>query len=137
MRTGDLGFFDDEKNLFITGRIKELIIIRGQNYYPQDLEETAEQACEQLRPSCGGAFSIDHKNEEVLVLVYELKRKYSKTANHDEIRFVIKDTFAKKYGLTIHDIVLIETSSFPKTSSGKLQRRLAKQMYLNKQLKTI
>ncbi len=137
MRTGDLGFFDNEKNLFITGRIKELIIIRGQNYYPHDLEETAEQACEQLRPSCGGAFSIDHKNEEVLVLVYELQRKYRNKADPDGIKFLLKDAFAKKYGLNIHDIVLIETSSFPKTSSGKLQRQLAKEMYLNKNLKLL
>jgi len=137
LRTGDLGFFDEEKNLFVTGRIKELLIIRGLNYYPQDIEETAEQACEQLRSSRGGAFSIDFKNEEVLVLVYELQRKYRKNANFNEIKFVIKDSFAKKYGLAIHDIVLIETSSFPKTSSGKLQRQLAKEMYLNKELKEL
>lgn len=137
MRTGDLGFFDNEKNLFITGRIKELIIIGGQNYYPQDIEETAEQACEMLRPSCGGAFSIDFNNEEVIVIVYELQRKYTKKANLDEIKFVIKDAFAKKDGLAIHDIVIIETSSFPKTSSGKLQRQLAKKMYLNKELKIL
>lgn len=85
----------------------------------------------------GGAFSIDHNNEEVLVLVYELQRKYRNKANPDEIKFVIKDAFAKKDGLAIHDVVLIETSSFPKTSSGKLQRRLAKAMYLNKELKII
>ncbi|MCD4679830.1 MAG: fatty acyl-AMP ligase [Bacteroidales bacterium] len=137
MRTGDLGFFDNEKNLFIKGRIKELIIIRGQNYYPQDMEEIAEQACKQLRPSCGGAFSIDYNDEEVLVIVYEIQRRYKNNANLGEIKFVIKNAFAKKDGLAVHDIVLIEPSSFPKTSSGKLQRRLAREMYLNKELKII
>ena len=137
MRTGDLGFFDNEKNLFVKGRIKELIIIRGQNYYPQDLEEIAEQACKQLRPSCGGAFSIDYNDEEVLVIVYEIQRRYKNNANLDEIKFVIKNAFAKKDGIAVHDIILIEPSSFPKTSSGKLQRRLAREMYLNNELKII
>lgn len=137
LRTGDLGFFDKEENLFITGRIKELIIIRGQNYYPQDIEETAEQACEMLRPACGGAFSIDYENEEVLVLVYELQRKYKNHARIDKIKYIIKEALLKKYGLTVHEIVIIETSSFPKTSSGKLQRQLAKEMYLKKELKEI
>lgn len=137
LRTGDLGFFDNDKNLFITGRIKDLIILRGQNYYPHDIEETIEQACEQLRPSAGGAFSVDHNDEEVLVIVYELKRKYQNNADLKEIKFMVKDALAKKYGLTVHDIVIIETSSFPKTTSGKLQRQLARELYLNKKLRVL
>lgn len=137
LRTGDLGFFDSKENLFIKGRIKELIIIRGQNYYPRDIEETIEQACQELRPSSGAAFSVDHHNEEVLVIVYELQRKYQKNADRKDVKFRIKDALAKKYGLTVHDIVIIETATFPKTTSGKLQRKFAREMYLNKKLKIL
>src|SRR6185436_985619 len=71
LRTGDLGFVEDGE-LYITGRLKDLIIIRGINYYPQDIEQTVEQAHIALRPGCGAAFSIDVGGEERLVVVQEL-----------------------------------------------------------------
>ena len=129
LRTGDLGFLDEEE-LFVTGRVKELIIIRGHNYYPQDIEETVEKACEALRPGCGAAFSITNSDEEKLVIVYELSRKFMRNANLDKIKSTMKESIFNKYGLTVYDIVIIEPSSFPKTTSGKLQRQIARHMYL-------
>lgn len=136
MCTGDLGFFDRNKNLFITGRSKELIIIRGQNYYPQDIEKTVEETCDLLRPGCGGAFSIN-TNNEILIVVYELQKRQMKNLNINTINKLIKEAVFNKHGLLVSDFVLLETSSFPKTTSGKLQRQLAKKMYLNKELKVV
>src|SRR5690606_26551632 len=65
LRTGDLGFMDKEQ-LYISGRLKDLIIVRGVNYYPQDLERCAEEACTDLRPGCSAAFSLDVGQEERL-----------------------------------------------------------------------
>jgi len=136
MRTGDLGFIDEQSNaLFITGRIKDLIIIHGQNFYPQDIEEEVETVCSYLKSRSGAAFSIDVKNEEVLVLVYELKRKCFQQITADEIASKIKDAIFKKFGLAVYDIVFVEPSSFPKTTSGKIQRQRAKKMFLAKKLK--
>jgi acyl-CoA synthetase (AMP-forming)/AMP-acid ligase II len=71
LRTGDLGFFSD-RELYVTGRIKDLIIIRGQNYYPQDLELSIERSDLALRPGCGAVFSVDRSGEEALVVVWEV-----------------------------------------------------------------
>jgi len=74
LRTGDLGFIQDGE-LFITGRFKDLIIIRGRNHYPQDLELTVEQCDEALRPGCGAAFSVDIEGEERLIIVQEVDQR--------------------------------------------------------------
>jgi acyl-CoA synthetase (AMP-forming)/AMP-acid ligase II len=136
LRTGDLGFFYN-KELFVTGRSKELIIIRGQNFYPQDIEKVVEQSSECLRPGCGAAFSVDLDGEEKLIIVYELQRKYLQNFDMDKLTSFIKKAISESFDLTVHNIVFIETSSFPKTSSGKLQRILVKQMYNKNELSLI
>jgi acyl-CoA synthetase (AMP-forming)/AMP-acid ligase II len=136
MRTGDLGFMLN-KRLYITGRLKDMVIICGQNHYPQDIELTVEETHEAIRVAGGAAFSIEKDENEVLVVVYELKRKLSKNLNLDELKSLIRDTVFKKHGLIIFDIVFIEQSTFPKTSSGKLQRRLCKKMYLENTLEVV
>jgi acyl-CoA synthetase (AMP-forming)/AMP-acid ligase II len=130
LRTGDLGFLYLD-NLYITGRLKDMIIIAGHNHYPQDIEITVEEAHDAIRQGCGAAFSIDHKNVEKLVIVYEMKRKYYKAINQDEIKNVIRDAVFRKHDICVFDIIFIEQSSFPKTSSGKLQRQLSKKQYLD------
>jgi acyl-CoA synthetase (AMP-forming)/AMP-acid ligase II len=136
LRTGDLGFIDNEsRSLFITGRIKELIIIHGQNYYPQDIEEEAEQTSDWLKPRSGAAFSIDVENAEALVLVYEVNRRNTHEVFGDDVFAEIREAIFKRFGLSVFDIVLIEPSSFPKTTSGKLQRQFVKKMYLSRELK--
>nr|WKN34989.1 fatty acyl-AMP ligase [Tunicatimonas sp. TK19036] len=136
LRTGDLGFMD-QGELFVTGRCKELIIINGSNYYPQDIEQEAEKACPELRIGCGAAFSIDINDQEKLVLVYELQRKYARTADQAALGTAIKIAVSQKFKLNVHDIVFIAASSFPKTTSGKLQRRKVRSQYLTKTLEIL
>jgi len=136
LRTGDLGFFI-KNELFVTGRLKELIIIGGKNYYPQDIELIVENEYKDIRAGCGAAFSIDINDEEKLVIVYEIHRKYLKHINIEDVISSIRRAVSQNLGLNVYDIVFIETSSFPKTSSGKLQRLLVKQYYLNNKLKVI
>lgn len=136
LRTGDLGFTLN-KRLYITGRLKDMVIICGQNHYPQDIEITVEESHEAIRTGGGAAFSVDNQGNEVLVIVYELKRKYLKQINLEELKTTIRDAVIKKHGLAVFDIVFIEQSSFPKTTSGKLQRRLCKKLYMDSQLEVI
>ena len=137
MRTGDLGFILNN-NLYITGRLKDLIIICGHNHYPQDIEITVESVHEAIRPSGGAAFAIDDNfGNEKLVVVYELKRKFYKTLNFTELKGKIRDAVFKKHGINVSDIVFIEQSSFPKTSSGKHQRQLCKKQYIDSSLEII
>src|SRR5262249_55027905 len=75
LRTGDLGFMRDDQ-LYIGGRIKDLIVIRGSNHYPQDLELTVERAHPSIRPGCSAVFSVDVDNEERIVVVAEIDRRY-------------------------------------------------------------
>lgn len=134
LRTGDLGFIKDGE-LFITGRLKDLIIIRGKNHYPQDIELTVEQSHPALRPGCGAAFSVDVANEECLVIVQEVRRnrKYDLDSIVESIRQAVVET----YEIHPYAVVLIEPRTIPKTSSGKIQRRTCKAEYLAGKLKVV
>ncbi|HEX4421471.1 MAG TPA: amino acid adenylation domain-containing protein [Kofleriaceae bacterium] len=125
LRTGDLGFVRDGE-LFITGRFKDLIIVRGRNHYPQDLELTAEQAYPGLRPGCGAAFTVDAGTaDERLVMVFEIDRKH-RDAPIDDIAAAVVQRIAEHHELELHELVLIEQSRIPKTTSGKIQRSTAR-----------
>ncbi|MET0646791.1 MAG: condensation domain-containing protein, partial [Pyrinomonadaceae bacterium] len=119
LRTGDLGFFHDGQ-LFVTGRLKDLIVIRGRNLYPQDIELTVEQSHGDLRPGGGAAFSVDAGNEEQLVVVQEVefRRRPEATAVIDAIRQAV----AEEHEVQLHAVVLIKPGTIPQTSSGKIQR---------------
>lgn len=121
LRTGDLGFLQDGE-LFITGRIKDLMIIRGQNHYPQDIELTVEKSHPALRPACGAAFTVEVKGEERLVIVQEVERTYLRKLNVNEVVGSIRQAVAAQHGLQVYAAVLVKTGSIPKTSSGKIQR---------------
>ncbi len=134
LRTGDLGFLKDGE-LFVTGRLKDLIIIRGRNYYPQDIELTIEKSHQALRPGCGAAFSVDVKDEERLVVVHEVDvRQY---LDWDEIIKVIRENVAKDHELQVYAVVLIKPGSIPKTSSGKIQRQACRLEFLNESLDVV
>ena len=135
MRTGDLGFLQDGE-LFVTGRLKDLIIIRGRNHYPQDIELTVEQSHPALRPGCGVAFSVDVSGEERLVIVYEVERQY-RNLNVDEVVEAIRQAVAEHHELQVYAVVLIKMSSIPKTSSGKLQRRASREAFLARNLEVV
>ncbi|CAG0930606.1 surfactin family lipopeptide synthetase A [Thermoflexales bacterium] len=135
LRTGDLGFLYDGE-LFIAGRLKDLIIIRGYNYYPQDIELTVEQSHPILRPGSVVAFSIDVTGEERLVVVQELKSGY-KDLDLDTVVQAIRQAISEKHGLQVHAVILARMNTIPKTSSGKPQRRACRTQFLEGQLKVI
>jgi amino acid adenylation domain-containing protein len=124
LRTGDLGFIH-EGQLFLTGRLKDLIIVRGRNYYPHDLEWTAEEAHPGLRRGCGAAFSIASETGERVVLVYEIEKKLPES-DLTEVMSCIRRALADEYELEVHNVVLIKSGTIPRTSSGKIQRHACK-----------
>jgi acyl-CoA synthetase (AMP-forming)/AMP-acid ligase II len=128
LRTGDLGFFHDGR-LFISGRIKDLIIIRGRNHYPQDIELTVESSHPLLRPGCGAAFSVDVDGDERLVVVQEVKRNF-KDANLHDVVDVVRKAVSEHHELAADTVVLIKPGRIPKTSSGKIQRHACRQLFL-------
>lgn len=128
LRTGDLGYFDDDE-LFVTGRLKDLIIIRGANHYPQDIELTVQRAHPALQPDAGAAFSIDLAGEERLVVVQELVRHYK--VDLDKVIFAIREAVAETHGVQLFGLQLIKPHNVPKTSSGKIQRHAARKLFLD------
>lgn len=128
LRTGDLGFFLGDE-LFVTGRLKDLIILRGHNYYPQDIEQTSEKSHPGLRAGGVAAFSIEVAEEECLVVVQEVDRRY-RNANIQEICQAIRQAIALEHEVSVHTVVLIKHGSIAKTSSGKIQRSACRAEFL-------
>lgn len=127
LRTGDLGFlYNDE--LFICGRLKDLIIVAGRNYYPQDIEATAEATSDQLRQGCSAAFTIDvsRTGGEEVALVMELREVPGNNAGIqqlcDPLADKIKSAINQEHSLGLSQIIFLKTKTVPKTSSGKIAR---------------
>ncbi len=121
LRTGDLGFiYRDE--LFVTGRLKDLIIIRGRNHYPQDIEWTVQASHPSLRVGHTAAFSIAVDGFERLVVAAEVERQALRRLDADDIMGAIRQTVSEKHQLQVYAIALLKPGSLPKTSSGKIQR---------------
>ncbi|MEH2387653.1 MAG: AMP-binding protein [Nostoc sp.] len=133
LRTGDLGFLLDGE-LFITGRLKDMIIIRGQNHYPQDIELTVQKSHPALRTNCGAAFSVEIGNVEQLVIIQEIERTYLRQLDVDEIVKSIRQAVSEQHQLQVYAIILLKTASIPKTSSGKIQRHACRVGFLNETL---
>jgi amino acid adenylation domain-containing protein len=129
LRTGDLGFLLGGE-LFVTGRAKDLVIIRGRNHYPQDIELTVEKSHSALRPGCGAAFAVDEGGEERLVVVQELRRE-ARNADAAEVLEAIRRAVAEEHEVQLQAVALIRTASLPKTSSGKVRRRACRDAFLN------
>lgn len=137
LRTGDLGFLEDAE-VFVTGRLKDLVIVAGRNLYPQDLELTAEQAHPAVRPDSSAAFAVDLDDEERLVIVAEVAREFSgrtppiggparagvgPAPTLQDVARAIRQAAAREHDVQVYDVVLLRPASIPKTSSGKIQRR--------------
>jgi acyl-CoA synthetase (AMP-forming)/AMP-acid ligase II/acyl carrier protein len=127
LRTGDLGFLH-EGELFITGRLKDLIILCGRNLYPQDLERTAERSHPDLNPCCGAAFTVESDGQERLVIVYEVipRRDPDVRAVAEAVRRAV----AEEHEVELHTLVLLKLGGMPKTSSGKIQRQACRGAFL-------
>ncbi|MFP5260275.1 MAG: condensation domain-containing protein, partial [Blastocatellia bacterium] len=134
LRTGDLGYLQGGE-LFVAGRIKDLIIIRGTNHYPQDIELTVERSQPGFKPGCNAAFSIDVAGEERLVVVQEVdvRKQPDVNAALDAVRQVV----AEEHELQVHAISLIPPGTIPKTSSGKIQRHATREAFLKGRLNVL
>ncbi|KEO82563.1 fatty acyl-AMP ligase [Tumebacillus flagellatus] len=135
LRTGDLGFLH-EGEVFITGRHKDLIIIRGQNHYPQDIEWTVENAHPFVSTDNTAAFSIEADGEEKLVIVTEVERQYRK---HDlaEVVTAIQAAVSERHELQAHAVIICSPGAVPKTTSGKIQRKACQQKFVDMRLSTL
>ena len=130
LRTGDLGFCH-QGELFVTGRLKDVIIVRGRNHYPQDLERTAHLAHEAV--DMGAAFSVEVAGREELVLVFQWRREF-RHADHEAMMHAIRTAIVEEHEIDPHAIVLIRPASLPITSSGKVQRGKCREQFLNSEL---
>lgn len=133
LRTGDLGCLRNGE-LFITGRAKDLLIIRGRNYYPHDLEQSCYQASDAIRAGHAAAFTIDNNGAETLAIVAEIDRAHRHDFDGNAICHAIRQGIAVEHSLDVNQIVLIKFASLPKTTSGKTQRYLCKEQLLNNTL---
>jgi amino acid adenylation domain-containing protein len=124
LRTGDLGFMQAGE-LYITGRLKDLVIIAGKNYYPQDFEAAAEEGIEELRSGASAAFSAQLDEQESLVFVGEPQRAMLPLLRDDGAQSLfqrIREVLVGRCGMAPSEIILIKPGSIPKTSSGKIRR---------------
>lgn len=126
LRTGDLAFKDEDGQIYIVGRIKDLIIIRGLNYYPQDIERTACYSHDDLRIDGAAAFAMNKDGNECCCLVQELTRSAVLSPKFDEYAKAIRNAVLQEHGITIENILFVAPMHVPRTTSGKIQRRLAK-----------
>ncbi|MEU9337118.1 AMP-binding protein [Streptomyces sp. NPDC048290] len=126
LRTGDLGALDERGALAVTGRLKDLLILRGRNIYPHDVESAAERARAEVRPGCGAAFTVPVDGEEQLVLVCEV----TDGADTDAVALACRQAVREECDVDLHELVLIPARTVPKTSSGKIQRGATRDAHL-------
>src|SRR5215203_472431 len=134
LRTGDLGFVSAGA-LFVNGRLKDLIILRGRNHYPQDIEVTAEESHPALRPGCGAAFAVDIEGEERLIVIQEVDRR--REAEAEAAAEAIRRAVAEQHEVQVHEVVIVRAGTIPKTSSGKIQRHAARAAWLGEDEMTV
>ncbi|WP_328715062.1 fatty acyl-AMP ligase [Nocardia salmonicida] len=127
LRTGDLGVVVDEE-LYVVGRLKDIIILRGRNYYPHDIEHTVQRAHPALRPGSGAAFAVPGRDGEKLVVVQELERDAD--ADTDDIAGAVRAAVLQEHELAVAEVVLAAPGTVQKTSSGKIMRSAARKRYL-------
>jgi len=131
LRTGDLGFLDEAGELHVTGRQKDVIILFGRNHYPHDIEQTVEHSHPALRPGCVAAFTIGGPGDEQLVVVQEVDPEYAGELEVDAIIGDIRKAVAVEHEVTVHTVFLAKAGAVPKTTSGKVQRRLSRQSFVD------
>jgi acyl-CoA synthetase (AMP-forming)/AMP-acid ligase II len=154
LRTGDLGFVTDGE-LFVTGRLKDLIIISGRKFYPQDIELTVEHSHPALRPACCVAFSVVGTGEEKLIVAAEVDSRYQRAAHVpkngiatarstgrlpldvEAVTRAIRRAVAEEHDARVHTVVLLQPGRIPKTTSGKVQRHACQASFVKGTLETL
>lgn len=134
LRSGDLGFIHGGE-LYITGRMKNLIISGGKNHYPHDIERTVEEAHAAIRPSGAAVFSLRRESREVVIVIAEIDHK--SIVKEKEIKQAVQQAVALEHGLQVHDIRFVIPGSIPRTTSGKIRHFLCKKNYVSETLKEI
>lgn len=153
LRTGDLGFMKDGE-LFITGRLKDLVIVNGRNVYPQDVEEVIERAIDFIEPNMCAAFSVDIDGQERLAIVAEADRALVRAVRHasaadklharDDVLVRIEATarnicmlIGQQFDVSVSSLVFVKPGSFPRTTSGKVQRSRCRELALRGELDVV
>ncbi len=148
LRTGDLGYLSPNADIYVTGRLKDIILIRGRNLYPQDLEWIVEQSHPAIHAGSTAAFGIQDEDGESLVILAELDRHHRPRASSNvvsgdaqggaqylnSIIGAVKAGIAREFAVSVRDVVLLKTGSIPKTSSGKIRHTECRKLYLEDQL---
>ena len=134
LRTGDLGFLFDGQ-LYVSGRIKDMIVVRGVNRYPQDIEATVENTCEAVQAGAVAAFAMNHEDREQLVIVAEAVRR--RDQDWDRELAAIRRAVTEEHELPPDAVYIVRNSSVPKTSSGKIQRHACLHAVRDQELKLI
>jgi acyl-CoA synthetase (AMP-forming)/AMP-acid ligase II len=135
LRTGDLGHLDADGELYVVGRLKDVMIVRGVNHYPQDIEATVSASHPSLRRDHGAAFAIlDDEGTERIVIVQEVERTQRHALSETEVASAVQAAVVNNHDIALHKIVLIQPGTLPKTTSGKIQRSLTKRRWLDGEL---
>jgi acyl-CoA synthetase (AMP-forming)/AMP-acid ligase II len=135
LRTGDLGFLH-QGELFVTGRLKDIVIINGRNLYPHDLEVTAQASHPGLQPGSGAIFSVEYDGQERLVIAQEVQREALRT-DPQQMVSAIRQAMVRDFDVQAYAIVLLKPGQVPKTSSGKIRRALCKSALMSHSLETV
>jgi acyl-CoA synthetase (AMP-forming)/AMP-acid ligase II len=134
LRTGDLGFVEDGE-LFVTGRMKDLIVIRGRHYYPHHIEAAVQASHPTLQSGVGAAFTISIQGEERLVVAHEMHRHEVRRATTEEILRAARSAVRSRVGVVLHRLVLVRQGTLLKTSSGKVRRGASRDAYIEQALR--
>lgn len=134
LRSGDLGFIS-EGQLFLSGRRKDLIIVRGRNLYPQDLERAMQRSHTALRPGCGAVFMVESGEAREIIAVNEVER--TPGASWEPVAAAIREEILLEFGIPLQAVVLIRSGTLPKTTSGKVRRAACRELFLAGGLQTV
>lgn len=129
LRTGDLGVVVDGE-LYVVGRLKDMVIVRGRNHYPHDIEYTVQRAHPALRVGGGAVFSVPGRDDEKVVVVQEIRRDRARDADALDIAGAIRAAVLREHDLALAEVVLTDADQVQKTSSGKIMRAAARKRYL-------